>query len=344
MKEQLEALKLEALKELENVNDSKALNELRVKYLGKKGPLTEILRGMGKLSNEERPVIGQVANEVRSAIGNGIQLKQDQISQRELENRLKEETIDITLPGRKPSQGAIHPLNKVIQDIEDIFVGMGYTVEEGPEVEQDYYNFEALNLPKDHPARDMQDTFYITEELLMRTHTSPVQIRTMEAKKGEVPVKIICPGRVYRRDDDDATHSHVFTQIEGLVIDKNVRMSDLKGTLLQFVQEMYGKDTQIRLRPSFFPFTEPSAEVDITCASCKGEGCRICKQTGWIEILGSGMVHPRVLEMAGYDPNEYSGFAFGMGVERIAMLKYGIDDIRHFFTNDLRFLNQFVRI
>ncbi|NBI28102.1 phenylalanine--tRNA ligase subunit alpha [Chengkuizengella marina] len=344
MKEQLEALKLEALKELEGVNDSKSLNDLRVKYLGKKGPLTEILRGMGKLSNEERPVIGQVANEVRAAIGNGIQMKQDEISQRELENRLKEETIDITLPGRKPSQGAIHPLNKVIQDIEDIFVGMGYTVEEGPEVEQDYYNFEALNLPKDHPARDMQDTFYITEELLMRTHTSPVQIRTMEAKKGEVPVKIICPGRVYRRDDDDATHSHVFTQIEGLVIDKNVRMSDLKGTLLQFVQEMYGKDTQIRLRPSFFPFTEPSAEVDVTCASCKGDGCRICKQTGWIEILGSGMVHPRVLEMAGYDPNEYSGFAFGMGVERIAMLKYGIDDIRHFFTNDLRFLNQFVRI
>ncbi|MDP5276599.1 phenylalanine--tRNA ligase subunit alpha [Chengkuizengella axinellae] len=344
MKEQLEALKLEALKELESVNDSKTLNDFRVKYLGKKGPLTEILRGMGKLSNEERPVIGQVANEVRSAIGNAIQSKQDEISRKELENRLKEETIDITLPGRKPTQGAIHPLNKVIQDIEDIFVGMGYTVEEGPEVEKDYYNFEALNLPKDHPARDMQDTFYITEEFLMRTHTSPVQIRTMEAKKGEVPIKIICPGRVYRRDDDDATHSHAFTQIEGLVIDKNVRMSDLKGTLLQFVQEMYGKDTQIRLRPSFFPFTEPSAEVDITCANCKGDGCRICKQTGWIEILGSGMVHPRVLEMAGYDPNEYSGFAFGMGVERIAMLKYGIDDIRHFFTNDLRFLNQFVRI
>jgi phenylalanyl-tRNA synthetase alpha chain len=221
---------------------------------------------------------------------------------------------------------------------------MGYTVAEGPEVEQDYYNFEALNLPKNHPARDMQDSFYVTEDILMRTHTSPVQVRTMEKMKGAAPVKIICPGRVYRRDDDDATHSHVFTQIEGLVIDRNIKMSDLKGTLLQFVQEMFGKDTQIRLRPSFFPFTEPSAEVDVTCCMCKGAGCRTCKQTGWLEILGSGMVHPRVLEMAGYDPQEFSGFAFGMGVERIAMLKYGVDDIRHFYTNDLRFLKQFVQI
>jgi phenylalanyl-tRNA synthetase alpha chain len=221
---------------------------------------------------------------------------------------------------------------------------MGYTVAEGPEVEQDYYNFEALNLPKNHPARDMQDSFYVTDDILLRTHTSPVQVRTMQKLQGNVPVKIICPGKVYRRDDDDATHSHMFTQIEGLVIDRNIRMSDLKGTLLQFVQEMYGKQARIRMRPSFFPFTEPSAEVDVTCAMCGGEGCRTCKQTGWLEILGSGMVHPRVLEMSGYDPKEYSGFAFGMGVERIAMLKYGIDDIRHFYTNDLRFLKQFVHI
>jgi phenylalanyl-tRNA synthetase alpha chain len=344
MKERLEALKLQALEELEQVQDNPALNEMRIKYLGKKGALTEILRGMGSLSAEERPVIGQVANDVRAAIEHVMEAKQNEFSRLETENRLRAETIDVTLPGRPRQSGAVHPLNKVIQEVEDIFIGMGYTIEEGPEVEQDYYNFEALNLPKDHPARDMQDSFYITEDILMRTHTSPVQVRTMEALKGQVPVKIICPGRVYRRDDDDATHSHVFTQIEGLVIDEHIRMSDLKGTLLQFVQEMFGKHTQIRMRPSFFPFTEPSAEVDVTCVMCKGKGCRVCKQTGWLEILGSGMVHPRVLEMAGYDPDQYSGFAFGMGVERIAMLKYGIDDIRHFYTNDLRFLKQFNHI
>jgi phenylalanyl-tRNA synthetase alpha chain len=344
MKQRLESLKADALKELEQVNEQQTLNEMRVKYLGKKGALTEILRGMGSLSAEERPVIGQVGNDVRAAIESVIELKQEEYVRQETERRLIAETIDVTLPGRPSAQGAIHPLNKVIQEIEDIFIGMGYTVEEGPEVEKDYYNFEALNLPKDHPARDMQDSFYITEDILMRTHTSPVQVRTMEARNGEVPVKIICPGKVYRRDDDDATHSHLFTQIEGLVIDEKIRMSDLKGTLLQFVQEMFGKHTQIRMRPSFFPFTEPSAEVDVTCVICKGEGCRVCKQTGWLEILGSGMVHPRVLEMAGYDPKRYSGFAFGMGVERIAMLKYGIEDIRHFFTNDIRFLNQFVHL
>ncbi|WP_213524756.1 phenylalanine--tRNA ligase subunit alpha [Paenibacillus sp. J31TS4] len=344
MRERLEALKEEALRELEQAQDSQQLNDLRVKYLGKKGPLTEILRGMGALSAEERPVIGQVANEVRGAIEQVLEAKQEQLTREETNARLRKETIDVTLPGRRRDAGAVHPLNKVIQEIEDIFLGMGYTVAEGPEVEQDYYNFEALNLPKNHPARDMQDSFYITDDILMRTHTSPVQVRTMERMKGEVPVKIICPGKVYRRDDDDATHSHLFTQIEGLVIDRNIRMSDLKGTLLQFVQEMFGQDTRIRLRPSFFPFTEPSAEVDVSCMMCKGSGCRTCKQTGWLEILGSGMVHPRVLEMAGYDPNEYSGFAFGMGVERIAMLKYGIDDIRHFYTNDLRFLKQFVHV
>ncbi len=344
MKERLETLKKEALQELERAESLQEVSDLRVKYLGKKGQLTEILRGMGSLSAEERPVIGQVANDVRSAIEEVIASRLEYFQRRETEIRLRAETIDVTLPGRPYEQGAIHPLNKVIQEIEDIFLGMGYTVAEGPEVETDYYNFEALNLPKGHPARDMQDSFYITDEILMRTQTSPVQIRTMEARRGEVPVKIICPGKVFRRDDDDATHSHQFMQIEGLVIDKNIRMSDLKGTLLQFVQEMFGKRTQIRMRPSFFPFTEPSAEVDVTCVMCGGDGCRVCKHTGWLEILGSGMVHPRVLEMGGYDPQQYSGFAFGMGVERIAMLKYGIDDIRHFYTNDLRFLKQFAHI
>lgn len=344
MKERLEALKHEAVAQLNAVADAAQLNDLRVKYLGKKGALTEILRGMGALSAEERPVIGQVANEVRSAIEELVEEKQQSFQRRETEERLAAEKVDVTLPGRPLKQGGIHPLNQVIQDIEDIFIGMGYRIAEGPEVETDYYNFEALNLPKNHPARDMQDSFYLTEDLLMRTQTSPVQVRTMEAMKGEVPVKVICPGRVYRRDDDDATHSFQFHQIEGLVIGKNIRMSDLKGTLLQFTREMFGPNTQIRLRPSFFPFTEPSVEVDVTCVKCGGNGCRVCKQTGWLEILGSGMVHPRVLEMSGYDPEQYSGFAFGMGVERIAMLKYGVDDIRHFFNNDLRFLGQFARI
>ncbi|MNO27178.1 Phenylalanine--tRNA ligase alpha subunit [compost metagenome] len=344
MKERLEALKHEAVEQLEKVADAMNLNDLRVKYLGKKGALTEILRGMGSLSAEERPVIGQVANEVRGAIESLIERKQSDFQRLETEQRLAAEKVDVTLPGRKLKQGAIHPLNQVIQDIEDIFIGMGYRVAEGPEVEMDYYNFEALNLPKNHPARDMQDSFYLTEELLMRTQTSPVQVRTMEAMKGEVPIKVICPGRVYRRDDDDATHSFQFHQIEGLVVGKRIRMSDLKGTLLEFTRKMFGPNTQIRLRPSFFPFTEPSVEVDVTCVKCNGNGCRVCKQTGWLEILGSGMVHPRVLEMSGYDPEEYSGFAFGMGVERIAMLKYGVDDIRHFYSNDMRFLGQFARV
>ncbi|WP_068776411.1 phenylalanine--tRNA ligase subunit alpha [Paenibacillus sp. FJAT-26967] len=344
MRERLEALKETALQELAAVGSQQELNELRIKYLGKKGPLTEILRGMGALSAEERPVIGQVANDVRGAIEEVIARKQEEYDRLETEKRLSAETIDVTLPGRPSEQGAVHPLNKITQEIEDIFIGMGFTIAEGPEVERDYYNFEALNLPKDHPARDMQDSFYITDEILLRTQTSPVQVRTMEARKGAVPIRIISPGRVYRRDDDDATHSHQFTQIEGLVIDKGIRMTDLKGTLLQFMREMYGPDTQIRMRPSFFPFTEPSAEVDVSCMMCSGKGCRTCKQTGWIEILGSGMVHPRVLEMSGYDPNEYSGFAFGMGVERVAMLKYGVEDIRHFYTNDLRFLKQFIHL
>ncbi|WP_127532602.1 phenylalanine--tRNA ligase subunit alpha [Paenibacillus kobensis] len=344
MKERLEALRAEALQELQQVAGQQQLNDLRVKYLGKKGALTEILRGMGGLSAEERPIIGQVGNEVRAAIESVIEEKQEAYRQEETAARLREETIDVTLPGQALPAGAVHPLNKVVQEIEDIFVGLGYSVAEGPEVETDFFNFEALNLPKNHPARDMQDSFYITEDILMRTQTSPVQIRTMKAMNGKSPVKIICPGKVYRRDDDDATHSFQFNQIEGLVVGPNIRMSDLKGTLLQFVQLMFGKQAQIRLRPSFFPFTEPSAEVDVTCSQCGGHGCRMCKQTGWLEILGCGMVHPRVLEMGGYDPNEVSAFAFGMGVERIALLKYGIDDIRHFYTNDQRFLNQFARM
>lgn len=344
MKERLEALKQEAVEQLGGVADVAQLNDLRVKYLGKKGALTEILRGMGALSAEERPVIGQVANEVRGVIEALVEEKQAAFDRKETEARLAAEQVDVTLPGRPMAQGSVHPLNQVIQEIEDIFIGMGYRIAEGPEVETDYYNFEALNLPKNHPARDMQDSFYLTEELLMRTHTSPVQVRTMEAMKGEVPVKVICPGRVFRRDDDDATHSFQFHQIEGLVIGENIRMSDLKGTLLEFTRKMFGSQTQIRLRPSFFPFTEPSVEVDVTCMKCGGDGCRVCKDSGWLEILGSGMVHPRVLEMSGYDPEKYSGFAFGMGMERIAMLKYGVDDIRHFYTNDLRFLQQFSRI
>lgn len=296
---------------------------------------------MGGLSAEERPVIGQVANQVRSAIEEIIGAKQEAFQEQETQQRLQAEKVDVTLPGRRLQQGGIHPLSRVVQEIEDIFTGMGYRVAEGPEVETDYYNFEALNLPKNHPARDMQDSFYLTDDLLMRTQTSPVQIRTMQAMNGEAPVKIICPGKVFRRDDDDATHSFQFHQIEGLVIGSNIRMSDLKGTLQQFVQEMFGPNTGIRLRPSFFPFTEPSVEVDVSCFKCGGDGCRLCKQSGWLEILGAGMVHPNVLKMGGYDPAEYSGFAFGMGVERIAMLKYGIDDIRHFYSNDMSFVKQF---
>lgn len=343
MKEKLEALQKEALVQIEAACDLKKLQEVRVAYLGKKGPITEVLRGMGKLSPEERPLIGQKANEVREKIANAIDEKVKFLEQKEVERKLAEETIDVTLPGRPVVQGNRHPLSLVVEQVEDIFIGMGYQVAEGPEVEIDYYNFEALNIPKDHPARDMQDSFYITDDLLLRTHTSPVQARTMERHQGVGPVKIICPGKVFRRDDDDATHSHQFMQIEGLYIDEHVRMSDLKGTLEVFAKKFFGSDRKIRLRPSFFPFTEPSVEVDVSCGMCAGEGCRVCKNTGWIEVLGAGMIHPNVLKMSGFDPNKYSGFAFGMGVERLAMLKYDIDDIRHFYTNDIRFLQQFKR-
>nr|WP_205828421.1 phenylalanine--tRNA ligase subunit alpha [Brevibacillus laterosporus] len=339
----LQQLKENALALLKQVGEGQELQDLRVKYLGKKGELTEILRGMGGLSAEERPKVGQLVNDVRQVIEEAILSKQQEFEARVLEAKLSKQSIDVTLPGRPVPTGTMHPLSRIIEELEDIFIGLGYEVAEGPEVELDHFNFEMLNLPKGHPARDMQDSFYITEELLLRTHTSPVQARTMLKKEGKTPVKIICPGKVYRRDDDDATHSHQFTQIEGLVVGKGISMSDLKGTLLTFAKQMFGEDQQIRLRPSFFPFTEPSVEVDIQCVICHGEGCRICKQTGWIEILGAGMVHPRVLEMAGYNPQEVSGFAFGMGVERIAMLKYGIEDIRNFYTNDVRFLRQFNR-
>jgi phenylalanyl-tRNA synthetase alpha chain len=341
MQEKLKELQTEALAKIEQAANLKELNDIRVSYLGKKGPITEVLRGMGKLSPEERPKMGALANEVREEIASKIEAKQQELETRAINEKLAAETIDVTLPGRPVKVGNHHPLTKIIEEVEDLFIGMGYTVAEGPEVETDYYNFEALNLPKGHPARDMQDSFYITEEILLRTHTSPMQARTMEQKKGKGPVKIICPGKVYRRDNDDATHSHQFMQIEGLVVDENIRMSDLKGTLDVFAKKMFGIDRQIRLRPSFFPFTEPSVEVDISCKICSGHGCSVCKGTGWIEVLGAGMVHPNVLEMAGFDSKKYTGFAFGIGAERIAMLKYGVDDIRHYYTNDIRFLKQF---
>lgn len=326
---------------LETVEDARSLQDLKVQYLGKKGRVTGLMKEMKNLSNEERPAYGQKVNELRRNIEASIEEKSAEIEAAALEERLKNETIDVTLPGRKFNIGSQHPISRIIEDIEDFFIGLGYEIQEGYEVETDYYNFEALNLPKSHPARDMQDTFYISEEILLRTHTSPVQARVLEDRKGKEAVKIICPGKVYRRDSDDATHSHQFTQIEGLVVDKNIHMSDLKGTLELFAKEIFGTEREIRLRPSFFPFTEPSVEVDISCFKCKGAGCNVCKQSGWIEILGAGMVHPNVLRMAGYDPDEYSGFAFGMGPDRVAMLRYGIEDIRHLYTNDLRFINQF---
>ncbi len=341
MKEQLETLQQEALEQISAVKELKVLQDIRVAYLGKKGSITSVLKGMGKLSPEERPIIGEIANKVRQTITEAMEEKTQKLEEIALNKQLEAEAIDVTLPGRKVQTGGPHLLTSIIDEIEDLFIGMGYEVKEGPEVETDYFNFEALNLPKNHPARDMQDSFYITNELLLRTHTSPVQARTMQEYKGEKPFKMICPGKVYRRDNDDATHSHQFTQIEGLLIDKNVRMSDLKGTLNTFAKKMFGEDRDIRMRPSFFPFTEPSVEMDISCKVCHGTGCSVCKNTGWIEILGGGIVHPKVLEMGGYDPNKYSGFAFGMGPERIAMLKYGVTDIRSFYTNDIRFLKQY---
>ncbi|MFF5994372.1 phenylalanine--tRNA ligase subunit alpha [Lysinibacillus sp. KU-BSD001] len=342
MEQQLKQLEQEALAKIEASSNVKELNDVRVAYLGKKGPITDLLKGMGKLSAEERPKMGALVNTVREHVTAQLEAKATLLEEQAIQEQLEKESIDVTLPGATIKSGNRHPLTRVIEEIEDLFVGMGYEIVEGPEVEKDYYNFEAMNLPKGHPARDMQDSFYISEEILLRTHTSPVQARTMEAKKGE-PIRVICPGKVFRRDTDDATHSHQFMQIEGLVIGENIRMSDLKGTLDALAKKMFGAEREIRLRPSFFPFTEPSVEVDVSCHKCGGAGCNVCKQTGWIEILGAGMVHPNVLEMAGYDSKKVSGFAFGIGAERIAMLKYGVDDIRHFYTNDVRFLSQFHR-
>jgi phenylalanyl-tRNA synthetase alpha chain len=340
MKDKLLAMKTQALAEIGQAADMERLNEVRVRYLGKKGELTQILRGMGGLSAEERPVIGQLANEVREELEAGLAAMTGTIKEEEIMAKLAQEKIDVTLPGRPVFLGHQHPLNKVLAEIEDIFISLGFRVEEGPEVETDYYNFEALNIPPDHPARDMQDSFYITGNVLLRTHTSPTQPRVMERMAPQVPVKVIAPGKVYRRDDD-ATHSPMFHQVEGFLIDKTVTFADLKGILLTFVRQMFGPEQRIRLRPSFFPFTEPSAEVDIACVMCGGDGCRVCSNTGWLEVLGCGMIHPRVLEMSGYNPEEVTGFAFGMGVERITMLKYGIDDMRLLFENDMRFLAQF---
>ena len=340
MREKLQALKEQALQDLETVTSLEELKNLKVQYLGKKGSLTEILRGMGALSAEERPKIGQIVNELRAELEGKIEEHSKVLEEKALADKLANEKVDITLPGRAPKIGHLHPITLTMREIKKIFMRIGFDVNEGPEIENDYYNFEALNLPKDHPARDMQDSFYITEEYLLRTHTSPVQARTMQSKGGNEPVRMIAPGRVYRRDYD-ATHSPMFHQVEGLVIDKGISLADLKGTLELFLKEMFGSNVKVRLRPSFFPFTEPSAEVDISCVICGGKGCRVCKNSGWLEILGSGMVHPNVLTMSGYDPQQVSGFAFGMGVERIAMLKYGIDDLRLFFENDLRFIRQF---
>ncbi len=344
IEEQLRGLREEALSSLEKVEQNRLLDDWRVQYLGKKSPLTQVSRQMGALAAEDRPVLGGLVNQVRDELQRAFEQAKNQLEERAMEARFAAESVDVTLPGRPRRRGAMHPLTRIIQEIEDVFLGMGFEIAEGPEIETDRYNFEMLNVPKDHPARDMQDTFYLTDELLLRTQTSPMQVRTMERMWPEVPVKVIVPGRVYRRDEDDATHSHAFNQIEGLVVDEGIRMSDLKGTLEAFAKAVFGPHQAVRLRPSFFPFTEPSAEVDVRCIACDGAGCRICKHTGWIEILGAGMVHPKVLDGAGYDSTRYSGFAFGMGPERIAMLKYGIEDIRQLYQNDLRLLRQFSRI
>ena len=327
-----------AREEIERATTRRDLDEVRVKYLGKRGTLTQLLRALPRLPPAERPIVGKEANAAKAGLESELEARQTLLEGLERRARLAADRSDLTLPGRRVVPGALHPLTQVHDEIVDVFTGMGFAVAEGPEVELDFYNFEALNIPKDHPARDMQDTFYVGGEVLLRTHTSPVQIRTMERQKP--PVRIICPGRVYRRDAD-ITHSPVFHQVEGLAVDRGISMGDLKGTLALFARELFGPDSRIRFRPSFFPFTEPSAEVDVLCFLCKGGGCRVCKASGWLEILGSGMVHPRILQAMGYDTEEVTGWAFGMGVERVAMLRYGIDDIRLFFENDLRFLSQF---
>jgi phenylalanyl-tRNA synthetase alpha chain len=339
MKQQLEAIRQQALEKLAKVSYINELDELKVAYLGKKGELTRILKGMGALTAEERPVIGQLANDVRTALEENIERTKDRLAKAVRDEKLKSEVLDVTMPGKIRALGRKHPLTVTLDVIKDIFLGMGYEIAEGPEVELDYNNFEALNIPKDHPARDTQDTFYISENVVLRTQTSPIQIRYMQSNTP--PIRIICPGRVYRSDAVDATHSPVFHQVEGLVVDKGVTMGDLVGTLQAFAKGVFGEKTKIRLRPHHFPFTEPSAEVDVSCWGCDGSGCKICKGEGWVEILGAGMVHPNVLRECGIDPEVYSGFAFGLGIERITMGKFGIDDMRLLFEDDMRFLKQF---
>lgn len=340
MLEKLKELKLETLNKIEEAENPDQLKEIKVRVLGKKGELTGLLRSLGTIPAEERPAVGKEANLLREALEQAIWLKEQSLNDSLKEEQWEKQRFDVTLPGRPVLMGQKHPLTLVMDEIKEIFLGLGFQVAHGPDIESDYYNFEALNIPPEHPARDMQDSFYITDQYLLRTHTSPVQIRTMEKQAPTLPVRIIAPGKVFRRDDD-ATHSPMFHQVEGLAVDYDISFADLKGTLLLFVHEMFGPEQKIRLRPSFFPFTEPSAEVDISCIMCGGDGCRVCSNTGWLEILGAGMVHPRVLEVSGYNPKEVTGFAFGMGVERIAMLKYGVGDLRLFFSNDLRFLSQF---
>lgn len=339
MKEQLEAILHEAQVELQTVQTARALADVRVKYLGKKGGLTAIRKGLKDVSPQERPAMGQLINDTVAQLEQALEERTQEIERIALEEKLANETLDVTMPGKPVVMGKKHPLNVVLDEFKEIFLGLGFSIAEGPEVELDHYNFEALNIPKDHPARDTQDTFYISDNVVLRTQTSPMQVRTMEKKKP--PIRIIAPGRVYRSDAVDATHSPLFHQIEGLVVDKNIRMSDLKGILELFAKKLYGDDTVVRFRPHHFPFTEPSAEMDIQCYQCHGEGCRLCKGEGWIEILGCGMVHPHVLEACGIDPNEYSGYAFGIGLERMVMGRFKIDDIRLFYENDVRFLHQF---
>ncbi|MBL4931076.1 phenylalanine--tRNA ligase subunit alpha [Clostridium paridis] len=339
MKEKLVEIKEAALAELKNAKISSEVENLRVKFLGKKGELTSILRGMGGLSAEERPLIGKLANEVRAEIEAKLEEVTKVIKDKEKNEKIANEVIDITMPGKKNTIGKRHPLDLTLESMKEIFISMGFTIEDGPEVELDHYNFEALNIPKNHPARSEQDTFYVNDSLVLRTQTSPVQIRVME--KQTPPIKMISPGKVYRSDAVDATHSPIFYQMEGLVIDKGITFADLKGTLELFAKKMFGDKVQTKFRPHHFPFTEPSAEMDATCFVCQGEGCRVCKGSGWIELLGCGMVHPQVLRNCGIDPEVYSGFAFGFGVDRMVMLKYGIDDIRLLYESDMRFLNQF---
>lgn len=343
MEEKLLNLKEESKIKINDCSNLNLLNDLKIELLGKKGILTSFMSKLSELPANEKAEAGKKINDIKSYIIELIDNKKEELEVKELTQKLTAESIDVTLPGDNFNPGTLHIINKIIDEISEICIGLGFNIAEGPEVETDYFNFEMLNLPKDHPARDMQDSFYLSDSTLLRTHTSPVQARTLQQCNGQGPVRIICPGRVYRRDEDDATHSHQFNQIEGLVVDKNITMADLKGTLSMIVKKMFGQKRVIRFRSSFFPFTEPSVEVDVSCANCEGKGCNICKNTGWIEVLGAGMVHPNVLQMNGFDPLIYQGYAFGMGADRIAMLRYGINDIRHLYSNDVRILRQFIK-